>query len=100
MFNKIWYNTNIRIQFFDQTRRNSAMQYRQIKYLRWVKCSRCRLFIAVQTGDSIPLGLTATCPRCGQKKQVTAGSFITPEKLPLEVKMQTMESIGLTLPEE
>lgn len=75
------------------------MQYRQIKHLRWVQCPRCKLFIAVQTGDSIPLGLTATCPRCGNKRQVTAGSFTTPDKIPFEVKKGVAESIGLTLPE-
>lgn len=73
--------------------------YQQIKHLKWVKCFRCGLPIAVQTGDAIPLGTCVKCPRCTAMRQITGSSFMQPSDLPAELKEEVMRSIGLTFKE-
>ena len=91
--NKICYNTLIR--FLKQTNKRRQIMYQQIKYLKWVKCFRCGLIIAVQVGDAIPLGACIKCPRCSAQRQLIGRSFIEPKDLPPEFKEEVMKSIGV-----
>lgn len=69
--------------------------YQKIEYLKWVKCFKCGLPIAVQVGSTIPLGASVRCPRCGALRYISRGSFMRVQDISEEWKIATLQSLGI-----